>query len=70
MVNKKSFKRNSKIGGKRSIKKNTKGGKRSLNKFFKTMLDAKKKSLKSFNYNGSTYVGKAHERLGMIYKKK
>ena len=45
-------------------------GKKKLNKFFALMLDAKKKGLKSFKYNGKTYVGKKHNRLGMIYKKK
>ena len=44
--------------------------KRKLNKYFQMMLDAKKKGLASFKYNGKTYVGKKHKRLGMIYKKK
>tara|TARA_B100001142_G_C14251085_1_gene623232 strand:- start:100 stop:627 length:528 start_codon:yes stop_codon:yes gene_type:complete len=44
--------------------------KRKLNKYFAMMLDAKKKGLASFKYNGKTYVGKKHNRLGMIYKKK
>ena len=50
-------------------KTKSKGGKRSLNKYFKVMLDAKKKKLASFTYNGNKYVGKKHELLGMIYKK-
>ena len=33
------------------------------------MLNAKKKGLASFKYNGKTYKGKKHKRLGMIYKK-
>ena len=56
-------------GGKRK-RKTRKGGKRMLNAFFKAMLDAKKSKAKSFQYKGKTYVGKAHKRLGMIYKKK
>jgi len=44
--------------------------KRKLNKYFQMMLDAKKKGLASFKYNGKMYVGKKHKRLGMIYKKK
>ena len=47
-----------------------KGGMKKLNAFFKLMLDAKKKSLPSFKYNGKTYVGKKHPKLGLIYKKK
>jgi len=50
--------------------KKKRGKKRKLNKFFALMLAAKKKGLKSFKYNGKTYVGKKHNRLGMIYKKK
>ena len=63
-------------GGKRK-RKSMKGGKkkkktrkRKLNPFFKLMLDAKKKGLASFKYNGKIYKGKKHPRLGMIYKKK
>ena len=44
--------------------------KRKLNQYFKLMLAAKKKGLTSFKYKGSTYVGRKHKRLGMIYKKK
>ena len=54
---------------KMSMKKSM-GMKRPLNAFFKLMIDAKKKGLKEFKYNGKTYVGKKHEKLGMIYKKK
>ena len=43
--------------------------KRKVNKFFKLMLAAKKKGAASFKYNGKTYKGKKHPRLGMIYKK-
>ena len=54
----------------RKSRKTKKRGKKKLNKFFALMLNAKKKGLKSFKYNGKTYVGKKHNRLGMIYKKK
>ena len=57
------------MGGKRKTRKK-KGGKRKLNAFFKAMLEAKKSKAASFKYNGKTYVGKQHKRLGMIYKKK
>ena len=50
--------------------KKKRGKKRKLNKFFALMLAAKKKKLPSFKYNGKTYVGKKHNRLGMIYRKK
>ena len=50
--------------------KKKRGKKRKLNKYFALMLAAKKKGLKSFKYNGKTYVGKKHNRLGMIYTKK
>jgi len=53
---------------KMSMKKS--GMKRPLNAYFKQMLAAKKAGLASFKYNGNTYVGKKHETLGMIYKKK
>lgn len=53
--------------GKKKGKKKTR--KRKLNPFFKLMLDAKKKGLASFKYNGTTYKGRKHKRLGMIYKK-
>jgi hypothetical protein len=52
---------------KMSMKKS--GMKRPLNAFFKLMLDAKKKGLTSFKYNGNTYKGKKHEKLGMIFKR-
>ena len=42
--------------------------KRPLNGFFKLMLKAKKNGDESFVYNGKTYKGKKHPRLGMIYK--
>lgn len=47
-----------------------KGGKRKINKYFKIMLDAKKSNKKSFTYNKQIYIGKKHNKLGMIYKKK
>ena len=53
--------------GKKGKKKSRK--KRKLNPFFKLMLAAKKKGAASFKYNGHTYKGKKHPRLGMIYKK-
>ena len=34
------------------------------------MLAAKKAKKPSFEYKGKTYVGKAHPRLGMIYRSK
>ncbi len=45
------------------------GMKRPLNAFFKLMLDAKKRGLTSFKYNGNNYKGKKHEKLGMIFKR-
>ena len=52
--------------------KKSKGSKkkRPLNAYFKLMLAAKKAKKPSFEYNGKTYVGKPHPRLGMIYKSK
>ena len=56
---------------KRSKSKKTKRkGKKKMNEFFTLMLAAKKKKAASFVYKGKTYVGRAHKRLGMIYKKK
>jgi len=46
-----------------------KSRKRPLNGFFELMLKAKKNGDESFVYNGKTYKGKKHPRLGMIYKK-
>lgn len=43
--------------------------KRPLNGFFKLMLKAKKNGDESFVYNGQTYKGKKHDKLGMVYKK-
>ena len=51
------------------LKKPRKEKKRGLNPFFKLMLAAKKAGKASFVYNGHTYKGRKHERLGMIYKK-
>ena len=44
--------------------------KKKMNAYFRKMTAAKKKGAASFTYNGKTYVGKKHPRLGMIYKKK
>ena len=58
-----------------NVRKKAKKGKKRKEKpeeklpFFKLMLDAKKKGLASFKYNGKTYKGRKHKRLGMIYKK-
>ena len=52
---------------KKSMKKS--GMKRPLNAFFKLMLAAKKSGAASFKYNGKTYKGKKHEKLGLIYRK-
>ena len=46
-----------------------KSRKRPLNGFFKLMLKAKKNGDESFVYNGQTYKGKKHDKLGMVYKK-
>ena len=43
--------------------------KRKLNAFFKIMLKAKAKGDESFVYNGTTYKGKKHPKLGMVYKR-
>ena len=43
--------------------------KRAMNLYFQLMTAAKKEGKASFEYNGCTYVGSKHERLGMIYKK-
>ena len=67
---KKSRKKSKKTVRKSRKTKKKRGKKRKLNKFFALMLAAKKKKLPSFKYNGKTYVGKKHNRLGMIYRKK
>jgi|TARA_B110000858_G_scaffold32979_1_gene36589 hypothetical protein len=43
--------------------------KRKINKYFQMMLAAKKAGEPSFVYNGHTYKGTKHPRLGMVYKK-
>ena len=43
------------------------GGGKKLNSYFKLMLKAKKGNKASFKYNGKTYKGKYHPKLGMIY---
>merc|ERR1711935_1149215 len=52
----------------RKAMKAMKGMKRKLNAFFALMLAAKKKGDKSFVYNGKTYVGSPHPKLGLIYR--
>lgn len=44
--------------------------KRPLNEFFKTMLDAKKKNLDSFEYKGQTYEKNTGKNGIVIYRKK
>ncbi len=65
---KKSMSKKGSISKKGSMFKK-KGSKRPLNAYFKKMLEAKKSNSPSFMYNGKKYVGNAHSRLGMIYKK-
>ena len=43
--------------------------KKKMNAFFTAMLAAKAKKAPSFEYNGNTYKGHKHDKLGMIYKK-
>jgi hypothetical protein len=66
-TNKQVKKRQSK-NVKRTSKKVQKGGK--LNAFFKLMLDAKKKDLASFQYNGNTYTQIIAKTGLKLYKKK
>lgn len=56
-----------KRGGRRSSRRRS--GSRKLNAYFKAMLHAKKSRASSFMYKGKRYVGRAHPRLGMIYKR-
>ena len=57
-----------KRGSKKQVKsKPQKGGK--LNAFFKSMLDAKKKNLSEFKYNGNTYKQSTTKTGLKIYKK-
>jgi len=46
----------------------TRGTKRKMNVFMKTMLNAKKSKAPSFKYNGKTY--KMHKKGHFIYYKK
>ena len=56
--------------GKKSKKNQTKKKKkRKINKYFQMMLAAKKAGKPSFVYNGHTYKGTKHPRLGMVYRK-
>ena len=65
-------------GAKRSKKSKSKKGskkKRKLNPYFKLMINAKRKKLKSFKYvnkegKEQEYIGTEHPRLGMIYRAK
>ena len=43
--------------------------KRKINKYFSMMLAAKKANKPSFVYNGHTYKGTKHPRLGMVYRR-
>ena len=52
---------------KKPISKKQNGGK--LNAFFKSMLDAKKKNLSEFKYNGNTYKQSITKTGLKIYKK-
>lgn len=52
---------------KRGKSKKQKGGK--LNAFFKLMLDAKKKDLSEFKYNGNTYKQVTAKTGLKMYKK-
>ena len=65
---KKSSKKAAKSSAKSSAKA-TKKKKKKPNEFFKKMIEAKRKGLPSFEYNGNTYKGTKHATLGMVYKK-
>lgn len=77
VVRKKTIRKNPKKVLKRSgkSKKSCKGGKKMgckkkpLNPFFKMMLSAKKNNKPFFMYKNKKYVGRKHDKLGMIYKK-
>lgn len=56
-------------GKKKTAKKKTKG-KKKVNAYFAAMLKAKRGGEKSFLYGGKTYVGREHEKLGMVYSHK
>mmetsp|Transcript_11238 Transcript_11238/g.27473 ORF Transcript_11238/g.27473 Transcript_11238/m.27473 type:complete len:106 (+) Transcript_11238:157-474(+) len=45
-------------------------GSMKVNEFFKLMLAAKAAKKPSFVYKGTTYVGKPHPTLKLLYKKK
>ena len=47
--------------------KGTRKSKRPLNKFFKMMMDAKKRNLPSFQYNGKSYTQRS--KNGMVFYK-
>lgn len=53
----------------RKSKRKSSGKKRKMNKFFQLMTAAKKRGDPSFMYNGNKYVGRKHDKLGMIYKR-
>jgi hypothetical protein len=62
-------KRSQMSGGAKRRTRNTRSGKKSLNNYFKLMLNAKKQNLSSFVYNKKKYIGTKHKHLGMIYRK-
>jgi len=53
----------------KTTKKQTGGKSRPLNLYFQTMLKAKKSGDQSFMYKGNKYIGRKHDKLGMVYKK-
>ena len=54
----------------KSAKRKSRRSKKPLNAYFKKMLAAKKAGKLSFEYNGNTYVGRRHENLGLIYRRR
>ena len=69
MVNEFNQAKRRKTSQKSAKRKSRRSRKRPLNAYFKKMLAAKKANKPSFEYNGSTYVGEIHERLGLIYRR-
>jgi len=65
----KSSTKNKNKSSTRNKNKSSSKKKRPLNEYFKLMLEAKKAGKESFEYKGQTYVGKKHDKLGMVYKK-
>lgn len=65
----KNHEKHHKTQKKKKGKKGKKHGKtRKINQYFRLMLDAKKHKKPFFHYKGKKYVGRAHPRLGMIYR--